>query len=427
MPNVKRRLPAQPHLDVPKREARELLDQWRDAVPAALDRIRAEHPRFHTAADAAIAAGPFQLSDAQLVLAREYGFSSWAELKLRIEANPQAEALEKAIRAGDRDGVVQVLRDHPRLLHLPVRSGSWGPPMSFAANLGRLEIVQAAAELGARDFAHAFDRAVLQGQVECARWLHARGAPLPPGIVMGACETLNPAGLRLLAELGAPLTDRSGDRLAPLAMVLETYSRSPERKHEMLDLLAAHGHQLPDTPIMALHRGRVDLLQRLLARDPGLIGRRFSYREIYPPELGCHDDGRSGLHGTSFAGGTLLHLAIDFDEAGIFEFLLDHGADVNARAAVDPDGFGGHSPLFQAVVSDAYLCGRQRDAAMARALLARGAARELRASLRKFLDWREQPGWYEAREVTAAEWGEGFPERGWVNSEAVRLLRDEAT
>ncbi len=37
-----------------------------------------------------IAAGPFLLSDAQLVIAREYGFSNWAELKERIDANTVA-------------------------------------------------------------------------------------------------------------------------------------------------------------------------------------------------------------------------------------------------------------------------------------------------------------------------------------------------
>jgi hypothetical protein len=55
-------------------------------------------------------------------------------------------------------------------------------------------------------------------------------------------------------------------------------------------------------------------------------------------------------------------------------------------------------------------------------LLERGAAKDVRANLRKFLDWIENPRWHEARDVTAAEWGRGFPEKGWVNTEALRLL-----
>ena len=41
------------------------------------------------------------------------------------------------------------------------------------------------------------------------------------------------------------------------------------------------------------------------------------------------------MHWTPIDGTTLLHLAIDFDEEDIFELLLAHGADVNARANVD--------------------------------------------------------------------------------------------
>jgi len=71
MATVERRLPERPHLDVPKREARELLKEWRAGVPEALDRIRRRHPKFREADHAAISAAKFLLNDAQLVLARE--------------------------------------------------------------------------------------------------------------------------------------------------------------------------------------------------------------------------------------------------------------------------------------------------------------------------------------------------------------------
>jgi hypothetical protein len=289
--------------------------------------------------------------------------------------------------------------------------------MSHAANLGRLEIIKAVASLGARDYQHAFDRALLQGKLECARWLHEHGAKLTPGIVMGACETLNPAGLGFLADLGAPFTDAKGDRLAPLGLALETYGRNPPGKHAVIEIFARQGYRLPDTPMMAFHRGDVARLQDFLRRDPELIARRFSCLEIYPPELGCAKDGRSGMHWTPIDGTTLLHLAIDFDEEEIFELLLAHGADVNARAKVDADGFGGHTPIFNAVVSHG-----RRQGSMARRLLEHGASATVRASLRKFLDWCESPRWHEARDITPAEWGQTFPENGWVNAEALLLL-----
>ena len=178
MSTVSRGLPERPHLDVPRREARELLNKWRESDRDALERIRRRHQKFKNADDDSICAAQFRLSDAQLVIAREYGFSHWTDLKERINANAAAADLDQAIRADDRDAVLRILHAHPQLLHLPVWSGNWGPPMSHAANLGRLEIIKAIADLGARDFQHAFDRALLQGRIECARWLHARGAKL---------------------------------------------------------------------------------------------------------------------------------------------------------------------------------------------------------------------------------------------------------
>jgi hypothetical protein len=417
MATVSRGLPKKPHLDVPKREARALLKEWRAKLPEALDRIRRRHPKFRDSDDATISAAKFLLNDAQVVVAREYGFSNWAELKERITSNTVAKLLQDAIHNDDRESVVRLLQAHPNLLHIPLWSGNWGPPMSHAANIGKLEIIKAIAELGARDHQHAFDRALLQGQLECARWLHEHGAKLAPGLVMGPCETLNPAGLGFLADLGAPFTDAKGDRLAPLALVLETYGRNPAGKHAVLEIFARQGYVFPDTPMMAFHRGDLARLRDFLRPDPGLIERRFSLLEIYPPELGCAKDGRSGMHWTPIDGTTLLHLAIDFDEEEIFELLLEHGADVNARANVDAEDFGGHTPIYNAVVSHG-----KRQGSMAKRLLERGASATVRASLRKFLDWCETPSWHEALNVTPGEWGRTFPDKGWVNAEALGLV-----
>src|SRR5438034_10312004 len=86
-----------------------------------------------------------------------------------------------------------------------------------------------------------------------------------------------------------------------------------------------------------------------------------------PPELGCANDGRSGMHWTPIDGTTLLHLAIDFDEEEMFDLLLAHGAEVNARANVDAEGFRGHTPTYNAVVRHV-----KRHASRARRLLDRG-------------------------------------------------------
>jgi hypothetical protein len=282
-------------------------------------------------------------------------------------------------------------------------------------------------ELGAADVQDAFSRACLQGKIETARHLQALGGRIRPGIVMGPCETLNDSGLALQLELGAELVDEKGDRLAPMALILQTYSRHPGGKHRCLELVTKHGIQLPDTPVMAVHRGRVDLLEEHFRRDSSLVARRFSLADIYPPELGCGPDLSYGLHGTPLDSTTLLHICVEYDEIEMARWLIAHGADVNARAEVDADGFGGHTPLFGCVVNDSYLCGRQRDAAFARLLLDHGADPNARASIRKQLHFVPDQTMHEYRDVTPLAWGEQFHGQryhDWVAKPAMQLIAE---
>ncbi|MGC2450490.1 MAG: ankyrin repeat domain-containing protein [Candidatus Sulfotelmatobacter sp.] len=182
---------------------------------------------------------------------------------------------------------------------------------------------------------------------------------------------------------------------------------------------------MPDAPVMAVHRGRIDLLEARLRSDPVMIKRTFSIEEIYPPELGCGPDYSFGLHGTPPAGTTLLHICVEFDEIEIAHWLIDHGADVNARAEIDADGFGGHTPLFGCVVNDSYLCGRQRDGQFVRLLLDHGADPNARASLRKRLHFVPDESMHEYRDVTPLAWGEQFHGQrwhNWVSKPAMQLI-----
>ncbi len=229
--------------------------------------------------------------------------------------------------------------------------------MSYAATAGRDDIVQLLRKLGADDIQHAFERACLKGHIDIAKRLIGMGARVLPGSVMGPCETLNGAGLEFQLELGAPLTDDKGDPRAPVALILETYSRDPEGKHLCLDLVSRHGIDLPDTPPMAVHRGRIDLLEVHLRRDPDLFARTYSHEEIFPRELGCHEDPTFALCGAPLDGTTLLHLCMDYDECEIARWMLGQGAPVDVPSRIDADGFGGHTALFGCVISQPYLTG----------------------------------------------------------------------
>jgi hypothetical protein len=241
---------------------------------------------------------------------------------------------------------------------------------------------------------------------------------------MGPCETQNGAGLELLLELGAQISDRHGDRLAPVALVLETYSRNPAGKHRCLELFAERGVELPDTPPMAVHRGRIDLLEEHLRRDADVLARTFSHREIYPPELGCHADESLALHGTPLAGTTLLHLCVDNDEIELARWIIGRGADANAKAAIDRDGFGGHTPLFGCVVSQPFRVGLRKDDGFARLLLEHGADPSARASLRKRLRFVDDESLHEYRDVTPSSWGERFHDQDWVSPSVLQLIAE---
>jgi len=413
-----RHFPVRPNLEQLRHQAKDLLRNLRQSEPAALAEFRKHHPRQTEPAAA-------KLADAQAALARSYGLPSWARLVTACR-------LTDAIWRGDVEAVRELVQKHPRLLHEAARGiadSNWGPPMSYAANIGQDSIIEMLREMGATDLQHAFDRACLQGQLETARRLVKMGAQVTPGCVMGPCETINDSGLALLLVLGAELADEHGDRLAPVALLLETYCRGPEGKHGCLELVAQRGISLPETPVMALHRGRIDLLEEHLRRDPRLLSRTFSHEEIYPPELGCHADHSYALHGTPLAGTTLLHICVDFDEIEIARWLIEHGADVNAKAEIDADGFGGHTPLFGCVVSQAYMCSRQQDAEFARLLLDHGADPNARASLRKQLRFVPDESMHEYRDVTPISWGERFHGPGshghtWVSRPAMQLIAE---
>lgn len=401
-----RSLPVRPNLDQLRHQAKDLLKAFRNGDPDAL-------AEFASSLAATGSQAEPKLADAQWVLAKSYGAPNWNRL---VECCHIVEAIWK----NDIEGLRSLIKQNPPLLNQSVliRWSSWGSPMAYAANLGHGEMVQMLAALGAADHQHAFQRACLQGQIETAKTLYKQGARPDPKALLGPCETLNPQGLDLLLNLGGDfnLTEASG-------AILQTYSRNAPGKHACLELLIKHGLPVPETPPMALHRGRIDLLEEHFVQDPYLISRTFSHREIYPLELGCSEDLTLALHGTPLAEGTLLHLAVDYDEFEIAEWLLAKGADANARAAVDEDGFGGHTALFGTVVSQPYRVGMKGHERFAKLLLQHGADPSMRASLRKALRFVEDETLHEFRDVTAAEWGERFQDQDWVNPYALQLVR----
>lgn len=409
-------LSIRPDLDQVRRLAKDLLKAFRAGDAEAVALFHAHLPDADPAT--------VKLADAQHVIARINQVKTWDRVV-------QACQLTRAIRDDDLGSVRRLIDRHPNLLYEPAlgRPSNWGPPMSYAANLGRGRIIEALHDMGATDLEKALDRAVLQTQIEAARVIHRlMGSPKPPTqLLVNAAYTLSVEGTAFALEIGAPVVDDKGGRLVPVCIALETDSRNPAAKSAILEMYVAKGLVLPDTAPMAVHRGRIDLLEAHLARDPELLTRTFAFADIYPPELGCHDEVMA-THGTPLCGATLLHMAIDYDEVAIVEWLLAKGMPVDTRAAVDADGFGGHTALFSTVVSQPNVWMNMRKgpyaAPVTRLLLDHGADPNARASLRKQM----HPGYgtdnklHEYRDVTPLGWGQRFQFRGLVSEAAMALI-----
>lgn len=128
-----KRLPSNPNLDHLKYQAKDLLKGHAARNPGVAQRIREFHSCFGRVTDAEIFDAELSLSDAQLAIAREYGFPSWARLKAHIvkatlsdQLNlPHHERIEDAtfrravdlLDAGDVAGLRAHLDQHPNLVH----------------------------------------------------------------------------------------------------------------------------------------------------------------------------------------------------------------------------------------------------------------------------------------------------------------------
>src|SRR6266498_2216101 len=112
MPNS---LPSRPDLEQLRKQAKDLLKSHKGGNSHAVQRFRVSHPRCSSASESEICATRLTLTDAQLVIAREYGFDSWPKLKehVLLESGDPYELLKKAFQANDAPLFRKLLDRHP--------------------------------------------------------------------------------------------------------------------------------------------------------------------------------------------------------------------------------------------------------------------------------------------------------------------------
>lgn len=192
-----RRLPVRPDLEQLQRQAKELLRAIHAGDASAVAELRARRP---DPVDPAAA----KLADAQLTLARSYDASSWTRLVHAVR-------LADAIWRDDAEAVHTLVAGNPALIreHILIRKDSnWGPPMTYAANLGRNTIIRMLRDMGATDLDSAAGRAALQAHTDTVRMIYEMaGRPsLEKWSLAGPTYTLNVDGTAILLMLGARAT-----------------------------------------------------------------------------------------------------------------------------------------------------------------------------------------------------------------------------
>ena len=339
------------------------------------------------------------LAHAQFQIARLYGFASWPKLKAYVESFEETGRLKQAIDTNDLVRVKALMTRNPALHGAPLGYGKDGP-LTWVAECRVPWEPPSPVRLAMAEWmiAHGSDvhqggdgplmRAALNGyRIPMMELLVSHGADVNAlwhghfPIIFAPCESLDPAALKWLLDHCADPNCRdhgyeiSGHSYPGTALdyLIAGYARSLDRLSACIDiLLEAGGETRYDTPaVLAVLQNRLDHLAELIDTDPGLVHRRFS-------ELDC---GQTGGRSLLLQGGMLLHVAAEFGNVPAAALLMDHGADVNARATIDEAGVGGQTAIFHAATQfdDAGL-------PVLQLLLERGADLTLRVKL---------PGHYE--------------------------------
>lgn len=127
-----------------------------------------------------------------------------------------------------------------------------------------------------------------------------------------------------------PNDDFKGEPL--IYELISEYTRSP-RFRDCVKVFVDHGLDFKDPVLLSVLLDDATALDRLIKRNPQIISKKFSLRCAYTPLLEA----------------TLLHICAEFNHLSCAEILVHHGADINATAGVDENGFGGQTPVFHTV------------------------------------------------------------------------------
>ena len=379
-------------LDQLKRQAKELLEAVRGGDAAALSEVNAHYR--------GVDAATFALHEAQLVLARAYGFESWPKLKSYVDGVNVKRLLE-AVRADDLQSVRAMVRTRPELVNMghgeDEHHAIHYAVLNRSAEMTRLLLQHGAdARSGIhphREATTAFTLAVereyadivevIRDEEQRRREAHAgSGASATPETLFwtetwrsgraleilradpalvnsadsggatplhAAACVLHRKGVAWLLDHGADPNRRAGGIWTPLDLAASGKgwgkTGTPAKFEQLANLLLSHGAELGSFSAVAL--GKTDWIRS-----------RHAEGRLPSPTVISHFVGFSGL----------LSTAVGHDRPEMLELLLNLGFDPDERMRVE-----GMDEIIYSQGGPLYTCVTSNKRQMAEMLLAKGA------------------------------------------------------
>ena len=264
-------LPSRPNLEQFKNQANDLLQSLKSGDPDAIHRVRESHPRWSGSSEPEMRAAELSLVDAQLVIAREYGFANWPKMKehvhaVALDAGDPMELFKQAFADHDAELFRRLLDRHPDLkakINEPVAAFD-EPVITRVRSREMLEVLlDAGADINARSRWWAGGFGLLDGASPVlAAYAIERGAVVD---IHAAARLGLTSKLQELIEADPALVNaRGGDGQTPLH-----FASTIDVANYLLDRGAdidARDVDHESTPAQYMVRERQDVLRCLIQR-----------------------------------------------------------------------------------------------------------------------------------------------------------------